>query len=62
MVQTQKGSVMSDRVVVGSDTQRGVSWFLCSLVLCSQMPFAAFTWVFEKLVMSKLDSILYDVK
>lgn len=54
MVRTQKGSVMSDTVVVGSDTQRGVGRFLSSLVLCSEMPFATFTWVFEELVMPKM--------
>lgn len=33
VVQTQKGSVMSDTVVVGSDTQKGVGWFSCCQVL-----------------------------
>lgn len=55
MVQTQKGSAMSDTVVVSRDTHRGVCWF--SYVLWYFVPFAALTGVFEDRVKSKFDYV-----
>lgn len=58
VVQTQKGSVISDTVVIGSDTQRGVSWFLCYQVL--SLFLNAFCRIF--LGLSTFNYALHDVR